>query len=426
MLSPVYPPTEAMVDGPTVYPSRVRVDRPPLCASLLFPPCSVREVPLPSDLINEPYTLNDTGIRPDIPSSNQPFFQFEIREGIPHCEVGTSIFERRGVARRRPDFDPSRAKMKTNVSIVDVYDGYGLEATCSYMRSIYSRISQESIDWICLYFLGSLAVLQPKYASQLYEHSVESRANLVLFITTCCSLLLSELITLDSKQPRLLAHIQRHTTTLPCEILSRIFRSKRICKSIQPLDQRTELREGELFILSRHPYTRHEGEFFIVDTEEEGWTLLPEGGQFQLRYGFVDGDWGPPHTGEIMQHSLRDWISVYNRRRVDGREIARKMLLEMRELSVNRETEAKICSHIVQLCCDTQYKQSELLFGYEELREFFHTLIDKMLERLDTESELSDEAQIETRPLPVLQRLQDERVEVIPLPTSPRRNKRLF
>lgn len=90
---------------------------------LLAPP---DRVPIPEELLNEPYTYDDNGLRPEIRQVGRSKFRFEIADsGTPTCIVGRQLITRVESPRRRYHAMPS--KRRTSVSVINVYDAYGLD-----------------------------------------------------------------------------------------------------------------------------------------------------------------------------------------------------------------------------------------------------------------------------------------------------------
>lgn len=362
---------------------------------VLYPPCPVREVPLHPDLVNEPYTHYDTGVRADIPDSDRPFFLFKASlDGPCSCRVGQLHFDSPDQGRScwrsnsRPDY--SKYKTSSTVSIIDVYDVYGLEVACSYLRAVYtSRLSLERQDWLSNYLLGSIAVLQPEFAS---EFCGNHRMTISVPPLTFVSILISLLVSLDAKQPRLAFPLTRHTTTLPPEVLGKIFRSKRICTAITAAVRAKEergactLREGEIEALARHPAVQSQGSTcWLHNMEYDGaWSLSRDQYDQEFSLRFQEGRVVlTDEPSDNIIHSIHDYVSIYNRRGLDGKAIVRSELCQARDIAREKPRD-RICALIVQLCYDTGYKESDLLFGWEEVLALFVRLIERALASLDT------------------------------------------
>lgn len=359
----------------------------------LYPPCSVREVPLHPDLVNEPYTHDDTGVRADLPDSTRPFFLFRASlDGPCSCRVGSLHFNTSELSRAswrsssRPDY--SKCKLSSTVSVVDVYDVYGLEVACSYLRTVYySRLSLEHSEWLSNYLLGSIAVLEPEFASDFCE---SGRATTNVPPLAFVSVLISLLVSLDAKQPKLPFPITRHTTTLPPEVLGKIFRSKRICKAITLAVRAKEeasactLREGELDALAQHPAVQSQGSvYWLHNVEYDGaWSLLRDQDDRQFSLRFQEGRSISLDANVYVAHSIHDYVSVYTRRGLDGKALMRSELCNARD-AAHTESRDRICALLVQLCYDTGYKELEMLFGWDEVLGLFRVLVERAVASLD-------------------------------------------
>lgn len=219
----------------------------------VLPFCISREldlVSLPVDLINEPFAAVDNGIRPDI-FTTRPFARVRVGHRgkvIGTCDKTSIGYELQAhLMLNHHKFD----KLDSCISVFDVYDAYGLAVAYSFLHHIYHhRISLNYPRLLSIYLATSLAVVQPQYAVTLFNNlKLQSE----LLSLTLSSILLTELVLLESKQPRLCQdEIEPHQTVLPCEILARIFNSKRISKSISDqvthLRQKREFRVGELAV----------------------------------------------------------------------------------------------------------------------------------------------------------------------------------
>lgn len=203
---------------------------------------SIPLVPIHSDLLEGPYT--DRRQLPMCLLSTRPFFVFESRNSYISAGTCDHSFCCDYKARKR------RKEMVSHVSVVDVYDFYGLEMAYSYMHHLYHLpASIRHPQWFITYIVGSLMMVNVEQGKRLREMRMKQDNN-PLFPSHVCSILLSELILLDSGEPKLQAPIEPHTTVLPVELLARIFNSTLISKSITEhvTKQRIyrELRPGEV------------------------------------------------------------------------------------------------------------------------------------------------------------------------------------
>lgn len=206
---------------------------------------SIALLPLHSSLMNEPYA--DRGRLPLCLFSTRPFFMFKADVAGTRQHPFLCYYLGQESEREQA--------MLSYVSVVDVYDFYGLEMAHSYLHHLYhSQMSLRNPYRLCIYIIGSLAVIRPDLAVQLNK-SREKTGVSHLFALYLCSVLLSELVSLDSHEPKLPAPIEPHTTVLPVEILARIFNSTLISKSIAEhvTKQRIyqEMRPGEIWCRAR-------------------------------------------------------------------------------------------------------------------------------------------------------------------------------
>lgn len=265
-----------------------------------FPPMgNAKLVPtLHHDLANEPYTSEDTGYRPEL-KVKRPFFSFKIdKHSIATCSVNNkTIISNRVYTNNIP------YKSCTNISVVNVYDTYGLDMTYSFLYYVYhNRYSVvDGIvyqDWLKVYLGGSLIILQPDFVDY-YTNDRTFDAS-VLYM---CTLLMTHFITMETNQAKLnhpienphgisvLKHslgvfqnenfsslrpgasteefpnivssnIENTTHVLPLEIIAKITNSgrisKKICNSIScntSCDSYEEISNTELKHFSNRPYT---------------------------------------------------------------------------------------------------------------------------------------------------------------------------
>lgn len=196
-------------------------------------PSDVSEAEMPSDLVNEPYAFIDNGARPEIIRS-RPKFQYQIVRGDVSCTIGTgpSELKTKWSGHTRPALNPtygSPAKASTNISVVTVYDTYGLSVVYAYLKHLYNRKYNASYPaWLYVYLEGSLLVLRSDF-----QTTDELRSVGTAYVLYLCSLLLSELSILDAKQPKMQGSLESvEEGTLPPEVLAQIIRSQRVAKPI--------------------------------------------------------------------------------------------------------------------------------------------------------------------------------------------------
>lgn len=178
----------------------------------------MHSIGLPEELSNEPYTYNDSGLRPEY-KIRRPFFHFTALEGGGAvCVVGST----------RICVDGGQSytlaipleKSVSRFSVVSVYDTYGLAVTYEFLKYLYLQKCYHS-GWLVTYLRGSLAQLDPGTLA-----SIETCDPLQL-----SAQLLSRLVEIESKQPR---SAEQVTTppALPLEMLALITNSVRLSKDL--------------------------------------------------------------------------------------------------------------------------------------------------------------------------------------------------
>lgn len=109
----------------------------------------------PDELLNEPFSDTDNGLRPELIVS-RPSFHFCIApDGCPpglRCLVGHSVLS-------REDTRAAPKKSDSFCSVLSVYDTYGLDITLEYLRYLEYVKAFESADWTELYLIGSLKLM---------------------------------------------------------------------------------------------------------------------------------------------------------------------------------------------------------------------------------------------------------------------------
>ncbi|CAH6420684.1 Hypothetical protein POVR2_LOCUS223, partial [uncultured virus] len=139
-------------------------------------------------------------------------------------QVGVASFE---LPSKLKAEDPLPSKSKSNYSILNVYDAYGLDVACSYVSYLYYTKFYGVVDtWLLLYLRGSFMHMTGR---DLYLNHTETRVEVLLL----ASAILLELVALDSSKFKL--HYELETLAdihLPSEVLSRIVPSERLCNAI--------------------------------------------------------------------------------------------------------------------------------------------------------------------------------------------------
>lgn len=338
---------------------------------LPFCTMSISSIELDADIANDPYIAGGVDILPTIYSS-RPYFFFAASSGrqASICGKGVFVFY---------EADPGPDPYYSWISVVDVYDKYGLEMAYSYLHKIYHcQLSIKHPAWLAAYLVASLATLRPDFAG-LINQAMKSESEQLSLL--CCSTLLADLVLLDTQQPRLLCDIEPHTTVLPVEILARIFNSRRISKTIaaELAQQRScrPLRLGELGARATKGIVIElmEGMLCLAKLEERKiWKL--EMIQTTIRCGSIrisccelSMDIFPKETASMQQllFSYRDYARI---RQTTEAAMFRQMISE-----VDREDKKIICAWILMLTVDIGLENEEEI-PIEKLSETLDNLIE--------------------------------------------------
>ena len=86
---------------------------------------SIRLVPLHPDLVNEPFSYRDTGVRPEI-IVQRPFYSFRIMSQSDDILAISSVDDTVIYVANGDNYGLPQ-KASTTFSIVNAYDSYGLE-----------------------------------------------------------------------------------------------------------------------------------------------------------------------------------------------------------------------------------------------------------------------------------------------------------
>lgn len=354
-----------------------------------FPAFSfVKLVPVPIELWNEPYAFIDTGDRPEIVVS-RPVFKYSIRERILTAGVG-------GMARYRNtnlSADQIPEKSNSNISVITVYDTYGLDIAYSYLRHLFLyKYDKQHPEWLALYLLGSLSVLTPK----AIEGEVAVRPVDILYL---CTRLIAELVSLENKQPKMLGTLQP-SSQLTTDIIGKITGSERISKSVTAGARAVRCTEvptwEELDAVTMEdggPNALSNGNQFVlvyeVDTEdavgESAWILSRAGDDFTL--SFKDGTETPGHLDldgyDLAQYPLETYEAVFQSRNCNARASVHGMLVDLKRrlVVVTEANVAEVSAWIVQLSYDTDEGEEGAFYGLVGLGRLFQRLVDAAILR---------------------------------------------
>lgn len=189
---------------------------------LQFFPSYLEEVSLPVELENEPYSFEDNGYRPEITKRRTDFFFQVTARAV--CTIG----RKRIIGPLQRAISPGAThpvKSSTKISVLTVYDTYGLAIAHKYLESLYYR-SQVNPEWILVYLVGSLYAIDPS----ITEDVIDSSKYHILYL---CTLIMRGLENMDKREPKMMGQLSDVPEgTLPADILSAIIGSRRVSKAI--------------------------------------------------------------------------------------------------------------------------------------------------------------------------------------------------
>ncbi|CAH6419535.1 Hypothetical protein POVR2_LOCUS39 [uncultured virus] len=363
----------------------------------------IRLVSLPEELLNEPYVNKENARRVLKHYTRRPYFLFYMcylhssqhsrntvrKHFITYCWVGNTYFQKQGQYNRQHGREP---RYTTQVSILDIYDLYGLEITYSFLHRIFNVLpknrgydgydSYEEWEPLMLYLAGSLALIRPEFVKSNISWS-RSKETASLF----CTYLLAELVSLDNTQPRLVQPLQE-SSILPHDILARIIQDERVSKSISRTLQFRKctdpLREGEInSVVSRQSTWLIEGKYLLQDKLQNEDILVRqmtvEGNVYRLYHQVVDEKIVLNEEDKLLTHSVYDYIMAYELRGCNGKQAVHKMLRDLLELTVDSSNYETACAWIIQLLYDLNISSEEDVYGYSELQEALRYLVNRTL-----------------------------------------------
>lgn len=335
-------------------------------------------VRVPAELENEPFSYNDTKLRPDVRSSViRPVFLFLIRSQRQiSCIVnGRSVHVQqnsmsRGMrpSRTRADMFGSSYrtvlvpdKAASGVSVVSVYDLYGLDVALSFVNNLCTRWKENpESEWLFSYLVGSLCVLDLKYENLNIEDTVQA-----------ANLLLSELIGLEGRQPKMLGSLVSEGTSLPPEVLARITGNPFISASITRELRATRcqvptLEQVATIYKSRFTGTAIDGPYlgsYLMLTDIPGQdnvqvNRIARTGTNQLEFSSVQVSM-EKRVLELVEpaaFSLKDYARWFKMKGCDAQDSSLRMLLEVKRAhaTVNETNLDTACAWFIQLNYDTE------------------------------------------------------------------------
>lgn len=346
-----------------------------------IPPLFGQLKSLPAELANEPYSFHDDKLRPEI-VRKRCLFHYQIRDSDVICYVGDRTTswgdgERYSENGRVPD------KTSSNVSVVAVYDRYGIPGAYTYLKHLYERKYNESYPaWLYIYLEGSLMVLRPDYTT-----THERRDEGVSYVLNLCSQLLLELVALDAKEPKMLGRLRPVAEgTFPPEVLARITGSQRLSKPITSqirVEQCAEIpTPDELWNANPTPYEKtylnQSTGGYVLRTNTHYWILNRDQEVYTLDFRPRIVSLTPSDSNAPRQFSLHDYERVYKRKGCNVNKRMREMLTALRKrFSIVTQTnldEAR--AWIVQLSYDTDMGEPGEFTGLYELGPELHRLIE--------------------------------------------------
>ena len=204
--------------------------KPDSLADIIFSSLvAVKYVPIPEELLNEPFAFEDNGLRPQMVTSARKKFlflidmeQYEVSCWVGLKKVASRNFYKFYTGATSPD------KTATNISVISVYDIYGLDITCSFIRYLHSLTYKDLgvYYWVAAYFVGSLYVLRPGIEDVIDMAHKDALLNIT-------SLLLLNITQMDAAQPRLPQELVPHQSILPPEILARVLDNPTVSKALR-------------------------------------------------------------------------------------------------------------------------------------------------------------------------------------------------
>src|SRR3990170_5798570 len=114
-------------------------------------PTSVRLVPIPPELENEPFSVTDTNLRPELRHTDH-FFLFRIIPiwtdmAKPVAFVDWLQFSYSAEQNLRAD-ELKWKKLESRFSVIDVYRQYGLNVACSYLTRICDNPDRQMVIYL--------------------------------------------------------------------------------------------------------------------------------------------------------------------------------------------------------------------------------------------------------------------------------------
>lgn len=360
-----------------------------------IPPLFGELASLPPELANEPYSFFDDGLRPEIVKKREKFL-FEIipSEDDPthptvRCSIGSKTIARFGYADSLPD------KMSSNFSVASAYDTYGLKGAYTFLKHLYyNKYDDDTPLWLSIYLQGSLIALRPDFKPSKDEDSE-------YYIIYLCSQIMLELVALDMKEPRMLGELtapeDEEEMPLPPDILARIIGGERVSKSLA-LKARVQVEatkcadvpsEDDLWQVGGEDgegrtIRRTTDNAYFNLTRSGEWLLTRSGDIFTLVLeARTRARQLPPQYAKISEYPLRDYETVFEKRRCDVNQAMTNTLTSVlqRLATITEDNLQEACAWIVQLSADTDAGQEGKFVGLDEIGDEVHRLLQVAIAR---------------------------------------------
>lgn len=353
-----------------------------------FPPLiGIESVPVPIELLNEPFSWKDDGLRSQVISTvKRGRFLFMITENGALSTIDGRVIARgttkggsgRSREQRLNKWDLPQ-KSGTNLSVISIYDMYGLEVACAFIKHIYFyKSDRDQPEWLETYLLGSLGVIWPEAT---YGHVERSLVYL-------CTALILQLKLLDDAQPRMIGQL-KEGSQLPPELLAKITGSTLLSKEITDvvnigrcgLPDYTWLEENYV-----QPNTRRldDGSYTLVYSDDNSaLQLIRRRMRFSLENVKMSAYSHSYDRAIRVAYSIDDYAKWFQQRGCDSDRYVTKMLedLKKRTSHVTEENLEEVCAWIVQLTYDNNKEKNayELYTDFEELGYALTQLIDEAI-----------------------------------------------
>lgn len=360
-----------------------------------IPPLFGELAALPAELANEPYSFYDDKLRPEIIRRRQRFEYRIVDDGV-ECYVG----DRRtswtqydlGLLRHGRNID----KISSNVSVIAVYDRYGIPGAYTYLKHLYERKYYADYPaFLYIYLEGSLMVLRPDFKT-----TQEVRDGGIAYILNLCSQLLLELVALDAKQPKMLGELRPvRKGTLPPDVLALITGSQRLSKPISDRVRaekcaetltRDELWNRDSDIDKKtYSFANRDGGGYVLSTDSENWQLTRDEEVFTLARGRGPSLLNIRREREPEQFSLGDYEQAYQRKGCNvNRQMREMMTALLRRFSIATQSNLKdVLPWVVQLSYDTGMGKPGEFTGLYELGAELHRLLRAAIDLYPVEND---------------------------------------